>query len=147
MTDSRRAVVVDANILIRLVLGTRVRELVLDHLDAVDFFTPQECFDEARRYLPGLLERRGIDPAAALEVLDQFEALIFPLSEATYAEAQSDAMARSGARDADDWPILAAALTLGCPIWTEDQDFFGTGVSTWTTDRVALFLSDPLTHQ
>jgi len=21
------------------------------------------------------------------------------------------------------------------PIWTEDQDFFGNGVATWTTDR------------
>ncbi len=24
--------------------------------------------------------------------------------------------------------------------WTEDQDLFGSGVATWTTDRVELFL-------
>ncbi|WP_455227346.1 PIN domain-containing protein [Lautropia mirabilis] len=29
-----------------------------------------------------------------------------------------------------------------CPIWTEDQDFFGTGVPTWTTDRVELYLKN-----
>jgi predicted nucleic acid-binding protein len=23
-------------------------------------------------------------------------------------------------RDEDDWPVLAGALALGCPIWTED---------------------------
>ena len=35
-----------------------------------------------------------------------------------------------------DWPIVAVALLLDFPIWTEDQDFFGAGVATWTTDRV-----------
>jgi predicted nucleic acid-binding protein len=44
-------------------------------------------------------------------------------------------------RDEDDWPILASALALGCPIWTEDTDFFGCGVATWTTDRVELYLA------
>ena len=39
-------------------------------------------------------------------------------------------------------PILAAALALRCPIWTEDADFFGTGIGTWTTDRVELFLAE-----
>ena len=40
-----------------------------------------------------------------------------------------------------DWPVLATALALGSPIWTEDNVFFGAGVATWTTDRVELFLS------
>ena len=44
-------------------------------------------------------------------------------------------------RDEDDWPILAAALALDCPIWTEDTDFFGCGVAIWTTDRVELHLA------
>ncbi len=43
-------------------------------------------------------------------------------------------------RDLNDWPIVATALTLDCPIWTEDKDFFGSGMSTWTTDRIHLFL-------
>jgi len=47
---------------------------------------------------------------------------------------------RIESRDPDDWPILATALALECPIWTEDQDFFGAGVPTWTTDRVELSL-------
>jgi predicted nucleic acid-binding protein len=44
------------------------------------------------------------------------------------------------ASDPDDWPIAAVALLLDLPIWTEDQDFFGSGIPTWTTDRVQLFL-------
>ena len=43
-------------------------------------------------------------------------------------------------RDEDDWPVLAAALSLSCAVWTEDADFFGTGVAQWTSDRVELFL-------
>ncbi|MEP7369704.1 MAG: PIN domain-containing protein [Dermatophilaceae bacterium] len=36
-------------------------------------------------------------------------------------------------------PRLDVGVVLG-PIWTEDQDFFGTGFPTWTTDRVELYL-------
>lgn len=43
--------------------------------------------------------------------------------------------------DANDWPVLACALVIGCPVWTEDADFFGTGVATWTSDRVELYLT------
>lgn len=45
------------------------------------------------------------------------------------------------AQNIDDWPIVAVSLMLDCPIWTEDTDFFGAGVATWTSDRIHLFLS------
>jgi predicted nucleic acid-binding protein len=45
-------------------------------------------------------------------------------------------------RDLADWPIAATALLLDCPIWTEDQDFFGAGIATWTTANVELYLRD-----
>lgn len=83
-----------------------------------------------------------MDPTAALQVLDLFEGLVQPLDESVYLSERDDALARIGRRDQQDWPILAAALVLNCPIWTEDQDFFGTGVPTWTTDRVAIYLKD-----
>jgi predicted nucleic acid-binding protein len=44
-------------------------------------------------------------------------------------------------RDADDWPALALGLQLECAIWTEDQDFFGTGVATWTSANVERYLN------
>jgi predicted nucleic acid-binding protein len=44
------------------------------------------------------------------------------------------------AQDPEDWPMLAAVLALGCPIWTEDTDFFGCGIATWTSDRVRMFM-------
>ena len=50
-----------------------------------------------------------------------------------------DARLRIKSRDIRDWPIVATALTLNCPIWTEDQDFFGTGLPTWATDRIHIY--------
>jgi predicted nucleic acid-binding protein len=47
---------------------------------------------------------------------------------------------RLGQRDPEDWPILATALALGYPIWTEDTDFFGCGVATWTCSSVKAYL-------
>lgn len=138
---SERGLVLDANILIRLVLGTRVRELVLTHIEVVSFFAPAVCFHDAEKYLPNLLARRDVDPDPALEVLDRFQRLIRPVPEEVYLPAQVEALARIEQRDVQDWPVLATALVLDLPIWTEDQDFFGTGVPTWTTDRVELYLS------
>ena len=44
-------------------------------------------------------------------------------------------------RDPTDRPIVAAALKIGCPIWTDDQDFFGCGIATWTTVQVEIYLA------
>jgi hypothetical protein len=48
-------------------------------------------------------------------------------------------------RDEADWPILATALGLGCGLRTEDQDFFGTGVAVWTTNRIEILLEQEST--
>lgn len=45
---SRRSIVLDANILIRAVLGRRVRTLIMDHTTKVSFFAPDTAFEEAR---------------------------------------------------------------------------------------------------
>lgn len=137
---TQRTIVLDANILIRAVLGTRARQLILEHVAHVGFFAPDAAYAEARRYLPALLEKRGVDGAAALATLDALEAVVHPVSAELYRSLERQALARIGDRDPDDWPALACALMLGCPVWTEDADFFGTGVATWTTSRVALYL-------
>lgn len=137
---TQRAIVLDANILIRAVLGERVRRLISDHVGEVSFFAPDTAYAEARKYLPALLQKRGVDGVAALVVLDALEAVVHPLDAEVYQPLQAQALARIGERDPDDWPALACALVLGCPVWTEDADFFGTGVATWTTSRVKLYL-------
>jgi predicted nucleic acid-binding protein len=67
-------------------------------------------------------------------------ALTTVVPEAIYLPYEMEAKERLGARDPDDWPILALALAAGSPIWTEDSDFFGCGVATWTTETVERYL-------
>jgi predicted nucleic acid-binding protein len=138
---SHKAIVLDANILIRAVLGKRVRELIVDNADAVQFFSPDVAYADARKYLPGLLEKRGVQSEPAMAVLDALEAIVWPLELGVYEGFKTQALQRIAMRDADDWPILACAMTIGCPVWTEDADFFGAGVATWTSDRVELYLA------
>lgn len=138
---SNKAIVLDANILIRAVLGTRVRELIFGAASTVKFFAPDVAYADARKFLPSLLEKRGIKGIAAMKVLDSLESIVQPIDRDLYAGMQQQALQRIAIRDADDWPVLACAMAIGCPVWTEDADFFGTGVATWTTDRIALYLA------
>ena len=138
---SGKAVVLDANILIRAVLGKRVRELIFDNAATVKFFAPDVAYADARKYLPALLNKRGVDARAAMLVLDRLEGVVQPIYVELYEDMQQQALQRIAVRDADDWPVLACAMTLVCPVWTEDADFFGTGVATWTSDRIALYFT------
>jgi predicted nucleic acid-binding protein len=130
-----RGLVLDANILIRAVLGRRVRSLLETYEESMAFYTPDICFRDAREYIPDILASRGADPQAGLILLQQIGLLVQPVDHALYLDFEQLA-----ARDIDDWPIVATALMLQTPVWTEDQDFFGSGLATWTTDRVELYL-------
>ena len=138
---SGKAIVLDANILIRAVLGKRVRELIFNNAATIKFFSPDVAYADARKYLPALLKKRGVDASAAMLLLDRLEGVVQPIDVELYEGMQQQALQRIAVRDADDWPVLACAMTLGCPVWTEDADFFGTGVPTWTSDRIALYFT------
>ena len=134
-------IVLDANILIRAILGRRVRQLIEDHSrQGVRFFAPDVSFDDAQEYLPVLLEKRGKPEADIAAALDYLRTMIEPVDRELYAIFEKEARERMRGRDEDDWPVLASALALACGIWTEDADFFGTGVAVWTTSRIEIFL-------
>ena len=136
-----RALVVDANILVRAVLGRRVRD-VIEGAGNVSFFVPETAFVEAEEHVAALAIKRGGEPEVALAFLRSLSQLVELIGCEVYGQFEVEARERLDKRDPDDWPILAAALALGCPIWTEDTDFFGCGVATWTTDRVQMFLRE-----
>jgi predicted nucleic acid-binding protein len=135
-------IVLDANILIRAVLGRRVRQVIDTYAgQGIRFFAPDVAFDDAETYLPLLLKKRGKPHADVSESLQYLRDTIEPVTPELYAVFESDARQRLRGRDENDWPILATALALACPVWTEDEDFFGTGVAVWTTNRIEIFLN------
>ena len=133
--------VLDANILIRAVLGSKVLLLLRKYSEHIEFLAPDTAFQEAREHLPEILAGRKVAVAPAMRMLELVEGLVQMVEAETYSLYEDTARQRIARRDEDDWPVLAAALALGCPIWTEDTDFFGCGVATWTTDRVELYLA------
>lgn len=134
------ALVVDANILVRAVLGKRVREVIEEYAEDVSFFVPEVAFAEAQEHVAALVSKHGGDSGKALAFLHALGRLVEVVGRDVYGEFETEARLRLGQRDPEDWPILAAALALGCPIWTEDTDFFGCGVATWTSSSVLMFL-------
>ena len=107
-----KAIVLDANILIRAVLGKRVRELIFTHASSVKFFAPDVAYADARKHLPSLLEKRGIQSTAAIKVLDSLESIVQPLDLELYVGMQQQALERIAIRDADDWPVLACSMVI-----------------------------------
>lgn len=69
-------------------------------------------------------------------------ALCVVVTADVFGQFEAAARKRFQARDPEDWPVLATAMAIGGPIWTEDTDFFGCGVATWNSATIRLFL-DP----
>ncbi len=137
----KRRIVVDANILIRAIFGVRVRNLIEKYCAETAFYAAEANVDEALHYVPLLAGKRGIDEAVWKEALDTFTTMIQIVPQDELVAVKSEALARIVRRDPDDWAAVAAALLLDCPIWTEDSDFFGAGIATWTTETVSIYLS------
>ena len=138
--------VLDANILIRAVLGSRVLHLLRTYATQIDFVAPDTAYAEAREQLPLILKNRGIPIAPAMDTLDLVSRLVQSVDLSVYSCFENAARERIDRRDQDDWPVLALSLMLDCPIWTEDTDFFGCGVATWTTQTVELYLAKASDH-
>ena len=138
MSDAKR-LVLDANILLRAVSGQGTRDMLGTYGDYVNFYSPDVCFDDARRYIPIIAARRKLNPAAGFLALEELARVVEKIDFSSYEEYEAEARRRIS-RDVSDWPIVATALLLNCPVWTEDRDFFGSGLATWTTNNVEIYL-------
>jgi hypothetical protein len=86
--------VLDANILIRAIFGTRVRDIIERFENEGNFFSPDVCFGEARRYIPDLCKKRRLDTGLVLTVLDHLSKLVLPVDRALYAGHEQEARRR-----------------------------------------------------
>ena len=79
-----KALVIDANILVRAVLGRRVREIIEAHGEQASFFVPEVAYAGAEEHLPALVIRRGGDPDKALRFLRSFRGLVDLIGSEVY---------------------------------------------------------------
>jgi predicted nucleic acid-binding protein len=137
--------VVDTSVLVGELLRAKGRARLGD--ERLELFLPERMWDETRIELPRRIDlfarRRQLDAEVAREMaivcLDAVEANIAVLDEAVYSALEEESRARS-LRDPADWPVVAAALALSAGVWTNDNDFLGTGVATWTTETLQRWL-------
>jgi predicted nucleic acid-binding protein len=138
-----KRLVIDANILIRAVLGHRARYLIEHYCESVAFYTAETNAEEAEFYLTTeLTAKHNLSESIWRPVYVGILNTVQIIADDILIEVESKAKARIASRDVNDWPAVAAALLLDCPVWTEDKDFFGAGIATWTTITVELYLAD-----
>jgi len=129
-SKSPERLVVDANPMISALLGGAALRAFWN--EAVkEWATTQFTVNEVLSYLPRLASKICVPE----EVL-RLELELLPLTiyeKESYRDLVLEAKRRIAARDANDVDLLAMALKLGYPIWTNDQDFEQTGTTLYTT--------------
>ncbi len=102
----------------------------------VTFQTTQWTVDEVWSHIPAISKKRRV-PAEFM----QENLLLLPLTvygPAAYAHRLAEAKQRIS--DLKDEELLALALELGHPVWTNDKDFEGAGVPLHTTADLLMLL-------
>lgn len=128
---------VDANAILSAAIGGQAIRVFLAQ-PAPDFLITSEVFQEVREYLPRLAEKKRLNAEEMLAIVT-----LLPLRECArdvYAESIPQAERLIGDRDPDDVETLALALALKVPLWTNDRDFNGLGVTTYTTAALLALL-------
>lgn len=137
--------VLDASVLVGELLGARGRECLGD--DRLDLYLPEQTWGEVQHELPRRISAFGrrhsigtADTGGLVRLcLDAIQANVAVIDGAVLAPLEEESRSRV-LRDPHDWPLVAAALVLAAGIWTLDQDLFGTGVATWTTESLVVWL-------
>ena len=110
----------DANVLLSALIGGRAR-LALTHSQVTEVLTTQNVLSEVREYLPSLALKRKLDPASLQLAVATLPVTVVPAS--AYRRKMAAARRRLEERDPDDVELLALALHLRIPVWSNDADF------------------------
>ena len=118
MIDS---LVVDANPLLSALLGGRAREVLFS--GKITCVSSQHTLFEVEKYLPHVAKRIGRNE---LDLWREFQLLpVIAVQPREYDLGLKRATELIGQRDPKDVHVLALALRLDLPIWTNDRDFEG----------------------
>ena len=122
--------VADANVLLSAVIGGRAK-LILGHPDIEAVFTPTAAIDEVYEYLPALARKKRLQLDTLLLTLAALPVTV--VDRAEYRRQTAEAGRRMRRRDPNDVDVLALALHLKLPVWSNDNDFEVGGIEWHTT--------------
>ena len=122
--------VADANPLLSAVLGGRAR-LILKNSQIDEILTTESALAEVGVYAVVLAKKRKLSPDLLLLAVASLPVTV--VEQSVYERSLSEARRRIGRRDPDDIEILALAIQLKIPLWSNDNDFEDAGVPWYTT--------------
>jgi predicted nucleic acid-binding protein len=132
--------VADANVLLSAVLGGRAR-IVLSHPEVDEIFTAEATLGEVQEYAVILAQNKHLSLDTLLLAVATLPVSV--IEREVYAQMLPQARRRIGRRDPDDIEILALALQLRIPIWSNDNDFEEARVEWYTTAELLQKLGSP----
>jgi hypothetical protein len=91
-----KLLVLDANILIRAVLGKRVRAILVQYGGVALFVAPEAAFSEAEKHLPTILSKRGMPVAKGMTVFSAVDKVVQSIAHDTYVAFEKECQAASG---------------------------------------------------
>lgn len=125
--------VADANVLLSAVLGGRAK-LVLTHPAVESIYTAESTFREVEEYAGVLAVKKRLPLDTLLLATATLPVLI--VEQSVFLRSRHRAQRLIGRRDPDDVDVLALALHLKLPIWSNDNDFEGLDVTWYTTAQL-----------
>ena len=135
--------VIDANILIGELLRKRGRWLLAQ--ETFNLYITERAWDETqyelKRRTAAIALKQKLTAEEQQQLVDNAiefgAALLDPIPKDDFKDYLPEATLRIP-RDPDDVDTVALALCLGADIWTNDSDYLGCGVATWTTQTLLL---------
>jgi len=132
--------VADANVLLAALLGGRAK-VVLQHPEVEELLTTEVTLAEVQEYAVILAKKRRLSLDTLLLAMAALPVTL--VEKPVYASRLPQARKIVAQRDPDDVDILALALHLGLPLWSNDKDFEQTGVERFTTAELLQMLGVP----
>jgi len=123
----------DANVLISAAARHAAFKVV--SAPGVEVLTTESALWDASKYGPAVVAKYGSDPEMFARALHSLGTKSVP--RVVYHTRLGKAFRRIGARDPDDAELLALAIALRMPLWSNDKDF-RRARHTWYTTRQLL---------
>jgi predicted nucleic acid-binding protein len=126
----------DANVILSAVAGKAALRVFLK--EELEIITTEFNIEEVNEYFSVMSEKYDLSKEILESQLKLLPLKVF--SSAHYADFLSKARKKMSGKDQDDVELLALALRMKIPVWTNDRDFRNTGVQTYTTAQLLKLL-------
>jgi len=131
-----RKLAADANVILSAVVGKAALRIFLK--EDVEIITTQFNVDEVREYLSVIAEKYEFSEEILESQLKLLPLSVYPLH--FYEDFIQKASQKLSGRDEDDIELLALAIKLKIPVWSNDNDFKNLGIEVYTTAKLLKIL-------